>query len=154
VTGAKGFPMSQRFRRAVLMALASISLGGAIGAAMAQSPRPSLAKCDPAKLSVAAFDDCLRKAETDTSKGVEDALTKIKAAIDARADLSGQQRNLLKRQINNSNDLWTRYRNDLCQNIVPMLAGPKAKLFEENLGCLVDTNTARQAELDALIPPK
>ena len=104
------------------MALASVFLGGAIGAAMAQSPRPSLAKCDPAKLSVAAFDDCLRKAEADTSKGVEDALTKMKAAIDARTDLSGQQRNLLKRQINNS-----------------------------NLGCLVDTNAARQAELEALI---
>ena len=143
--------MSQGILRAASAVLASLILCGAIGAAKAQSQRPSLAKCDPAKLPVAGYGDCLRKAEADTSKGVEDTLTKVKAAIDARTDLSGQQRNLLKRQISNSNDLWTRYRNDLCQNIVPMLAGPKAKLFEENLGCLVDTNTARQAELEALI---
>ncbi len=143
--------MSNASRRAATAVLASLVISGAIGAAKAQSPRPSLAKCDPAKLPVAAFDDCLRKAETETGKGVEDTLTKVKAAIDARTDLTGQQRNLLKREISNSNDLWTRYRNDLCQNIVPMLAGPKAKLFEENLGCLIDTNTARQAELDALI---
>jgi hypothetical protein len=143
--------MSHAFRRAAVAALASLILVGASSAAKAQSPRPSLAKCDPTKLPAAAFDDCLRKAETETSKGVEDTLTKVKAAIDARTDLSGQQRNLLKREITNSNDLWTRYRNDLCQNIVPMLAGPRAKLFEENLGCLVDTNTTRQAELEALI---
>ena len=143
--------MSQAFRHAASAVLALLILCGAIGAAKAQSPRPSLAKCDPAKLLVQAFDDCLRKAEADTSKGVEDTLTKVKAAIDARTDLSGQQRSLLKREMTNSNDLWTRYRNDLCQNIVPMLAGPKAKLFEENLGCLVDTNAARQAELEALI---
>ncbi|MBV8428819.1 MAG: hypothetical protein JO137_06085 [Hyphomicrobiales bacterium] len=143
--------MAFRICRAASTALASLLLCVAIGAAKAQSPRPSLAKCDPAKLPVAGFDECLRKAEAETSKGVEDTLAKVKAAIDARADLSGQQRNLLKREISNSNDLWARYRNDLCQNIVPMLAGPKAKLFEENLGCLVDTNTARQAELEALI---
>lgn len=143
--------MSQAFRRAARAVLASLILVSVMGAAKAQLPRPSVAKCDPAKLPVAVFDDCLRKAEADTSKGVEDTLTKVKAAIDARTDLSGQQRNLLKREISNSNDLWTRYRNDLCQNIVPTLAGPKAKLFEENLGCLVDTNTARQAELEALI---
>ena len=143
--------MSQGILRAASAVLAPLVLCGAISAAQAQSPRASLAKCDPAKLPVTGLDDCLRKAEADTSKAVEDTLTKVKAAIDARADLSGQQRNLFKRQISNSNDLWTRYRNDLCQNIVPILAGPKAKLFEENLGCLVDTNTARQAELEALI---
>ncbi|MBV9111718.1 MAG: hypothetical protein JOY67_02740 [Hyphomicrobiales bacterium] len=92
----------------------------------------------------------MRKAESETSKEIDDTLTKVKAAIDARSDLSGQQRNLLKRQIGDSNDLWLRYRNHLCQNVVPILAGPKAKLFEENLGCIVDTNVARQAELEAL----
>ena len=143
--------ISQAFCRGAITALASALLGGMVGAADAQAPRPSFAKCDPAKLSVTAFDDCLRKAETETSKEVEDTLTKVKSAIDARSDLSGQQRSLLKREITNSNELWTRYRNDLCQNIVPMLAGPKAKLFEENLGCIVDTNMARQAELEALI---
>jgi uncharacterized protein YecT (DUF1311 family) len=146
--------MSQVFRLAAVLALASASIAWAGEAARAQSPRPSVAKCDPAKLPVTAWDDCLRKAQGDTDKGLEEALTKAKAAIDARTDLSGQQRSLLKRQISDSNDLWTRYRNHLCQNVVPMLAGPKAKLYEENLGCIIDTNTARQAELQALVPQK
>jgi hypothetical protein len=142
--------MSQPLRLAAVFALASAVLAGASGAAWSQSPRPSVAKCDPAKLSATAWDDCLRKAQADTDKALEEALVKAKAAIDARTDLSGQQRLLLKRQINESNDLWTRYRNHLCQNIVPILAGPKAKLYEENLACLIDTNTARQIELEAL----
>ena len=142
--------MSQAFHHAVLFMLVCAFAAGRVAVAEAQAPRPSLARCDPAKLPVTTWDDCLRKAESETSKGVDDTLTKVKAAIDARSDLSGQQRNLLKRQIGDSNDLWLRYRNHLCQNVVPILAGPKAKLFEENLGCIVDTNVARQAELEAL----
>ena len=142
--------MSQAFCRAALFMFVCGFVACKVAAAEAQTPRPSLARCDPAKLPVATWDDCLRKAESETSKEIDDTLTKVKAAIDARSDLSGQQRNLLKRQIGDSNDLWLRYRNHLCQNVVPILAGPKAKLFEENLGCIVDTNVARQAELEAL----
>ncbi|MBV9974958.1 MAG: hypothetical protein JO105_06145 [Hyphomicrobiales bacterium] len=143
--------MSPNFLRAVPFAFVLAFATGGIVAAQAQAPRPSVARCDPTKLAVTAWDDCLRKAEAESSKGVDDTLTKAKAAIDARTDLSGQQRALLKRQIGDSNDLWLRYRNHLCQNVVPILAGPKAKLFEENLGCIVDTNMARQTELEALI---
>lgn len=146
--------MSQVLRRAATLVVASIVIAGALGAAWAQSPRPSIAKCDPAKLPVTAWDDCLRKAESETDKAVNDTLAKVKAALDARTDLSGQQRNLLKRQIGDSNDLWIRYRNHLCQNVVPLLAGPKAKLYEENLGCMVDTNLAREVELEALLMRK
>ena len=121
---------------------------------MAQSPRPSLALCDPTKLAVTAWDDCLRKGQADTDKAVDDAITKFKAALDARTDLSGQQRALLKRQIGESNDLWIRYRNHLCQNIMPILAGPKAKIYEENLNCIIDLNTARKNELGALMAPR
>ena len=124
------------------------------GIAMAQSPRPSLALCDPTKLAVTAWDDCLRKGQADTDKAVDDAITKFKAALDARTDLSGQQRALLKRQIGESNDLWIRYRNHLCQNIMPILAGPKAKIYEENLNCIIDLNTARKNELGALMAPR
>jgi uncharacterized protein YecT (DUF1311 family) len=146
--------MSQDLRRAAVSAFACAVIASAGGAARAEEPRPSVAQCDPAKLPVTAWDDCLRKAQADTDKGLEEALTKVKAMIDARTDLSGQQRSVLKRQISDSNDLWLRYRNHLCQNVVPILAGPKAKLYEENLGCLIDTNTARQIELEALTRQK
>jgi uncharacterized protein YecT (DUF1311 family) len=146
--------MSQLPRRATLLAAIAALLLLAEGAAMAQSPRPSLALCDPTKLALTAWDDCLRRGQTDTDKAVDDALAKFRSVIDARSDLSGQQRALLRRQIVESNDLWIRYRNHLCQNIMPILAGPKAKIYEENLGCIIDLNTARKNELGALMAPK
>lgn len=130
-----------------VFAFAAFAAGGAFG----QAPRPSVAMCDPGKLAVTAWDDCLRKGQADSDKLLEDTLVKTKAAIDARGDLSAQQRALLKRQIGDSNDLWVRYRNHLCQNIMPILAGPKAKIYEENLGCIIDLNTARIAELSTLV---
>jgi uncharacterized protein YecT (DUF1311 family) len=150
--------MSQTRRLAALLAAllvplaATFFLGG--GAARAQTPRPSAALCDQTKLIATAWDDCLRKGQADTDKGVDEALARFKAAIDARADLTGQQRALLKRQIGDSNDLWIRYRNHLCQNVLPILAGPKAKIYEENLGCIIDLNTARIRDLQALIAPR
>jgi uncharacterized protein YecT (DUF1311 family) len=146
--------MSQLPRLATLLAAIPAMLCLAQGIAMAQSPRPSLALCDPTKLAVTAWDDCLRKGQADTDKAVDDAITKFKAALDARTDLSGQQRALLKRQIGESNDLWIRYRNHLCQNIMPILAGPKAKIYEENLNCIIDLNTPRKNELGALMAPR
>jgi hypothetical protein len=127
---------------------------GGLGSVHAQAPRASVALCDPTKLSLTAWDDCLRKGQADTEKGVDDTLIKLKAAIDARSDLSGQQRALLKRQVGESNDLWTRYRNHLCQNVVPILAGPRAKIYEENLGCIIDLNATRKNELGALMAPR
>jgi hypothetical protein len=140
---------------ALPMAIVAILLceGGSANA-QAQAPRPSAALCDPTKLALTAWDDCLRKGQADTDKGVEDALAKLKAMIDARTDLSGSQRALLKRQVGESNDLWTRYRNHLCQNVVPILAGPRAKLYEENLACLIDLNLARKNDLGALMAPR
>jgi hypothetical protein len=116
--------------------------------------RPSVALCDPTKMQATAWDDCLRKAQADSDKAVEDGVAKFKGAIDTRTDLSGSQRALLKRQIGESNDLWTRYRNHLCQNVLPILAGPRAKIYEENLGCIIDLNAARKNELGALMAPR
>lgn len=142
--------MSQTRRLAALLAAVSALMVSAHGSAIAQSPRPSVVLCDPGKLSATAWDDCLRKGQADSEKAIDDALVKFKAAIDARADLSGQQRALLKRQVSNSNDLWVRYRNHLCQNVIPILAGPKAKIYEENLGCIIDLNTPRPGQLAAM----
>jgi hypothetical protein len=140
---------------ALPIALAALLLfEGGSARAQAPAPRPSAALCDATKLALAAWDDCLRKGQADTDKGVDDALVKLKAAIDARPDFSGSQRALLKRQISESNDLWTRYRNHLCQNVVPILAGPRAKLYEENLACIIDLNTARKNDLGALMAPR
>src|ERR1700722_20062717 len=118
-------PTSRHLAALLLMAWAVL----AASEAHAQSPRPSVALCDPAKLAVTAWDDCLRKGQGDTDKAIEDALAKLKTSIDERKDLSGQQRTLLKRMINDSNDLWVRYRNHYCQNVVPILAGPRAKIY-------------------------
>ena len=123
------------------------------GAAQTQ-PRPSAALCDPTKLLLSAWDDCLRKGQADTDKAIDDALVKFRAVLDGRSDLSGSQRALLKRQIAESNDLWTRYRNHLCQNVVPILAGPRAKIYEENLACIIDLNSARKNELGAMMAPR
>ena len=130
-----------------VLAFAVIAAGGAFG----QTPRASVALCDPTKLAVTAWDDCLRKGQADSDKMLDETLAKTKAATDARTDLSAQQRALLKRQIGDSNDLWVRYRNHLCQNVVPILAGPKAKIYEENLACIIDLNTARVGELTTLV---
>jgi uncharacterized protein YecT (DUF1311 family) len=146
--------MSQTRRIAILLAAVSVFIAWAGGAARAQLTHPSLALCDPTKLIATAWDDCLRKGQSDTDKAVDDALARFRAAVDARTDLSGQQRALLKRQIGDSNDLWVRYRNHLCQNVIPILAGPKAKIYEENLGCIIDLNTARKSELQAFIGQK
>ena len=124
------------------------------GPSSAQTSRPSVALCDPAKMQATAWDDCLRKAQADSEKAVEDTVAKFKATLDTRADLSGSQRALLKRQIGESNDLWIRYRNHLCQNIMPILAGPRAKIYEENLGCTIDLNVARKNELGAQMAPR
>lgn len=137
-----------------LALMAVFFLGAGQGANAQKVQRPSFALCDPAKMQATAWDDCLRKAQADTEKAVEDALTKFKASLDARTDLSGSQRNLLKRQIGESNDLWTRYRNHLCQNVVPILAGPRAKIYEENLACTIDLNTSRKNELGAIMAPR
>ena len=146
--------MSQTRRIAILLAAVSAFVAWADGAARAQVTRPSVALCDPTKLIATAWDDCLRKGQADTDKAVDEALARFRAAVDARTDLSGQQRALLKRQIGDSNDLWIRYRNHLCQNVIPILAGPKAKIYEENLGCIIDLNTARRVELQALATPR
>src|SRR5271169_2669004 len=114
-----------------LMGALAFSVAAAAGA-FGQTPRPSVALCDPTKLAVTIWDDCLRKGQADSDKTLEEALVKAKAAIDARSDLTAQQRALLKRQLGDSNDLWVRYRNHLCQNVVPILAGPKAKIYEED----------------------
>jgi uncharacterized protein YecT (DUF1311 family) len=142
-----------------LQPLATLAVGSAMmiaahGAHAQQAPRPSTFLCDPVKLSVTAWTDCLRKGQVDTDKAVDDALAKIRVAIDERKDLSAQQRTLLKRMMSESNDLWIRYRNHLCQNVMPILAGPKAKIYEENLACLIDMNTARRAELTSVTSPK
>ncbi|MFI5014252.1 MAG: hypothetical protein ACHQAY_18085 [Hyphomicrobiales bacterium] len=142
--------MSQTRRLAALLAAIFALMATAHGPARAQSPRPSVALCDPGKLIATAWDDCLRKGQADSEKAIDDALAKFKAAIDARTDLSGQQRALLKRQVSDSNDLWVRYRNHLCQNVIPILAGPKAKIYEENLGCIIDLNTTRPGQLAAM----
>ena len=126
----------------------------ATGSAKAQSPRASTALCDPTKLAVTAWDDCLRKGQADTEKAMETALAKLKASIDDRKDLSNQQRALLKRMVGESNDLWVRYRNHYCQNVLPILAGPKAKIYEENLACIIDLNTGRPGELSAMTESK
>ncbi|SDR60668.1 hypothetical protein SAMN05444161_7708 [Rhizobiales bacterium GAS191] len=150
--------MSQTRRLAIVFPVAIVLAAswalGAAGEARAQSVRASTALCDPAKLAVTAWDDCLRKGQADTEKAMDDALAKLKAAIDARKDLSGQQRTLLKRMVGDSNDLWVRYRNHYCQNVVPILAGPKAKIYEENLACIIDLNTPRPAELAGMATPK
>jgi hypothetical protein len=124
------------------------------GPSSAQTSRPSAGLCDPAKMQSTAWDDCLRKAQADSEKAVEDTVAKFKATLDSRSDLSGSQRALLKRQIGESNDLWIRYRNHLCQNIMPILAGPRAKIYEENLGCTIDLNIARKNELGAQMAPR
>jgi hypothetical protein len=152
--------MGKSYRAARARCLAAFALMAAMfpweaSPSMAQAQqRPSLALCDPAKMLGTAWDDCLRKAQADSDKAVEDAVAKFKAVIDGRSDLSGSQRNLLKRQIGESNDLWTRYRNHLCQNVLPILAGPRAKIYEENLGCIIDLNTGRRTELGALMAPR
>jgi hypothetical protein len=146
--------MSQTLRLAALLSAVSAFMTSAGDPARAQSPRPSVALCDPAKLIATAWDDCLRKGQADSEKAIDEALVKFKAAIDARPDLSGQQRALLKRQVSDSNDLWVRYRNHLCQNVIPILAGPKAKIYEENLGCIIDMNTGRPGQLAAMATPK
>jgi hypothetical protein len=143
-------PLSRHL--AALLVVAWAALGASD--ARAQSPRPSIALCDPAKLAVTAWDDCLRKGQADTDKATDDALTKLKTSIDERKDLSGQQRVLLKRMVGESNDLWVRYRNHYCQNVVPILAGPKAKIYEENLGCIIDLNTARRTEITGMAAPR
>jgi hypothetical protein len=145
-----------RARRLTGLALlaAIFSSEAAVPSARAQAQRVSASLCDATKLQATAWDDCLRKAQGDSDKAVEDAVAKFKAAVDTHTDLSAAQRALLKRQIGESNDLWTRYRNHLCQNVLPILAGPRAKIYEENLGCIIDLNVARQKELDAMMAPR
>ena len=140
--------------RHVAIAFAAALAFVATGSAKAQSPRASTALCDPTKLAVTAWDDCLRKGQADTEKAMETALAKLKASIDDRKDLSNQQRALLKRMVGESNDLWVRYRNHYCQNVLPILAGPKAKIYEENLACIIDLNTGRPGELSAMTGSK
>lgn len=131
--------------------LAALMLCGLCKPALAQS----IAGCDPAATQGLAFAQCLVKVQ----KQSEDTLaTVVNAAISSIATREGiydSQRARWRTSLTASQNLWTRFSNDECQDIAPYegrvgAAGflkARTPAFEARTICMINMNTARAADL-------
>jgi uncharacterized protein YecT (DUF1311 family) len=121
-----------------------------LAAPVSAQERPSKAACERSKFTGRGYVECLEKHSRDANDALEDLVTKIRAAIDARAELAPVQKNRWKNAIEESQVLYVRFRNQECQAVAPYEgANNRIGAFEERLACLIDKNVGRARELEA-----
>jgi|SRR5271155_147694 len=134
----------------LFIALGVLIIG--VGSASADAARPSQTACDTTKIGAKDLADCLRAAadrsDKDLAKAVEDALK----SIDGHVGLLNAQKARWKRSLNDSQALWTSWRDADCQDVAPFEAGMTAKGGDPRLGCIIDHDAARIDELKSRYP--
>jgi uncharacterized protein YecT (DUF1311 family) len=134
----------------VFIALTVLFLG--LGPASADTARPSQAACDVTKIGAKDLADCLRAAADRGDKDLAKALDDAMKSIDGHVGLLNAQKARWKRSLNDSQALWTSWRDADCQDVAPFEAGMTAKGGDPRLGCIIDHDAARIDELKARYP--
>jgi len=134
----------------VFIALTVLFLG--LGPALADTARPSQAACDATKIGAKDLADCLRAAADRGDKDLAKALDDAMKSIDGHVGLLNAQKARWKRSLNDSQALWTSWRDADCQDVAPFEAGMTAKGGDPRLGCIIDHDAARIDELKSRYP--
>lgn len=128
-----------------------LALGLAVmpGAAMAAAPATGVgdAACAGRNLGPREFGDCMRKAQEESDRSLVERIQAIHRLIDARTDATPPQKQRWKRALDESQAMWTRFRNNECQELVPFEAVNKNRLAEEQRACILGHNANRAEEL-------
>jgi uncharacterized protein YecT (DUF1311 family) len=117
------------------------------GAAFADSSRPSQLACDTKKIGAKDLADCLRASADRSDKELAGALEAAIKIIESRPGLLNNQKARWKRSLNDSQALWLNWRDADCQDVAPFEAGMSAKGGDPRLGCIIDHDADRVAEL-------
>jgi len=140
--------------------LAALILVCLSGPAFAQA-RPS--SCPREKVEPRVYLDCLTNAQKASETALNNAVAGALAAIGARAELQGVQRNRWISLINEAQGRFVNWRNFECQSIAPYEGGGGERtvggrmggigVLEQRLVCLTTFNTLRADDLSQRYKP-
>jgi uncharacterized protein YecT (DUF1311 family) len=118
-------------------------------AALAAAPTAGVGDgaCAGKNLGPREFGDCMRKAQEESDRSLVERIQAIHRLIDSRTDATPPQKQRWKRALDESQAMWTRFRNNECQELVPFEAVNKNRLAEEQRACILGHNASRADEL-------
>jgi uncharacterized protein YecT (DUF1311 family) len=114
--------------------------------------RPSQSVCDSDKIGGRELADCLRKGVEEADSKLRGALDAALKSIDARAGLLSSQKSRWRRALGEAQEQWATWRESECQDVAPFEAGMASKGADPRLSCIIDADAERTASLKARYP--
>jgi uncharacterized protein YecT (DUF1311 family) len=139
-------------RTAVFSAVTAAIMLAAVPALANAPARAADQQCDLRKLQPRDFGECIRRAQEDSERALRDRLLAINGLIDQAKDAAPPQRLRWKKALEESQNMWLRFRNAECQDMTPFEATNKNRIAEEQRICAMEHNARRMDELARRYP--